>query len=155
MNRHEKYMKHFAIALLSIFLCAGCVSGFGGQEVTFEYFNLSTNEIWVTDIAGLPAWASPGRLMPSHAEDALEVTASTSFETVRIKDQIKIIWKDNGQQGWPGGLKPGELVPAGITHEAQFKRDDLGIPAKLKNGKIRFTYLGNDKWRVKLLSADK
>ena len=33
----------------------------------------------------------------------------------------------------------------------RFNREDFGIPAKLSEGKLRFTYLGNGKWRAKLL----
>ena len=141
-------MKIFVAGLMSILFCGGC---FGAQQVEFLYFNLSTNEIWVTGVIGLSAGASPGRLVPVHAEDQLSEKSMTFFETMRVADQVKIVWKEGGQQGWPGGLKPGELVPPGISHELVSKRDDLKIPAKLTSGKVRFTYLGNDKWRVKLL----
>jgi hypothetical protein len=36
------------------------------------------------------------------------------------------------------------------SHQAELKRDDWGIPPKVKKGKVRFTYLGGDKWRVKI-----
>ena len=123
-------------------------------EVTFEFFNLYQDEIWVTRIQGLPANATPGRLIPVHQETTLEVKSYTLTEPVTITPKIKILWKENGKTGWPGGLKPGETVPSGVTHAVEFQRSDLGIPAKLNSGNIRFTYLGNDKWRVKLLKAN-
>jgi len=145
-----RVMKHSIIALMLALLWTGCASIAGLPEVTFEWFNLSTNQIWVVEAEGLPPDAYAGRLMPSPAEEQLRVAASVFSETVHIKDRIKIVWKDGGAQGWPGGLKPGELVPPGVSHEVEFKRADLGIPAKLTHGKVRFTYLGGDKWRVKL-----
>jgi hypothetical protein len=142
-------MKIIIISAMSFCLFGGCVSGFGVQSVTFEYFNLSTNDIWVNNVIGLPSEAAPGHLKPCQAEDQLSVKASVFYETIPISSSIKIVWKDNGKQGWPGGLKPNELVPPGITHEVEFKRDDFGIPAKLTNVIVRFTYLGDDKWRIK------
>jgi hypothetical protein len=144
-------MKSVILGLVVTLVCAGCANGGGLPDVHFEWFNLSTNQIWVTGVTGLPPEALPGRLMPSHAEDQLEASESVFSETVRIKDRITITWRDNGAQGWPGGLKTPGSVPPGTTHQAELKRDELGIPAKLSSGKIRFTYLGNDKWRVKLL----
>src|SRR5947199_5354516 len=102
----------FALALVGV-----GSSGAVGNEVTFEYFKLSTNEIWLVAVAGLPAWAHAGRLAPVKGEDRLSVAALTTFETVRIGERLKIAWKDNGQRGWPGGLKSGELVPSGMMHE--------------------------------------
>ena len=145
-------MKRSIVILAAITAWAGC-SRLGGGDVTFEWFNLSTNQIWVTDLAGLPPKASVGRLMPSHAEAQLEVSASVFLEPVRVKDQIKITWKDGGAQGWPGGLKSGELVPPGTPQEAEFSREVLGIPAKLNSGRVRFTYLGTNTWRVRLITT--
>jgi|ERR1035441_444625 hypothetical protein len=145
-------MKRIVPILAAVLVWAGCSHIIGG-DVTFEWFNLSTNQIWVTDIAGLPPEASAGRLMPSRAEDQLEVAASVFSEPVRVKNRIKITWKDGGAEGWPGGLKRGELVPPGTPHEAEFNREALGIPAKLENGRIRFTYLGTNTWRVRLITT--
>jgi hypothetical protein len=147
-------MKHFSIILFLALFAGGCARGSDLKEVGFEWFNLSTNQIWVTELVGLPAEASAGRLMPCHAEDQLERSESIFSETVRIGSKIKIVWKDNGAQGWPGGLKTGELVPAGTTHAAEFSRDKLGIPAKMSIGKIRFTYLGGDQWRIRYFTTN-
>jgi hypothetical protein len=112
--------------------CAGC---HGMREIDFVYFNLGTNEIVVDSIDGLPLWTSPGRLVPVHTEDRLSEKSATSFdEPVDVSAMLKIAWQENGK-----------------THQAELKRNDLGIPAKLKSGKVRFTYLGADKWRVKVL----
>lgn len=145
-------MRRIIPILASVLVGAGC-SHLGGGDVTFEWFNLSTNQIWVTDIAGLPAEASAGRLMPSHAEDQLEVKASVFSEPVRVRERIRITWKDRGPEGWPGGLKPEELVPPGTPHQTEFNREALGIPAKLENGRMRFTYLGTNTWRVRLVTT--
>jgi hypothetical protein len=142
-------MRNLVVCLLMIIACSGCVGGTGLPAVSFAWFNLSTNEIWVTDAVGLPDESWAGRLQPVHGEDRLSEASSTIMETVHIKDQIVIKWKDNGKQGWPGGVNPPGSTPPGAAHEAVFKRSDFGIPAKLSSGKIRFTYLGNDKWRVK------
>lgn len=109
--KHSKCM----IVLVFMLLCVGCAEQAGLKEVGFEWFNLSTNQIWVTELVGLPAEASAGRLMPSHAEDQLESSESIFPETVRVGKQIKIVWKDNGTQGWPGGLKVPGSVPPGAT----------------------------------------
>jgi len=147
-------MKRLVIALMTILLCNGCASIAGLPEVDFEWFNITTNQIWVVDAIGLPPDATPGRLMPSPAEEPLHVKASVYSETVRIKDRIKVVWKEAGVQEWHGGLKPGELVPPGVLHEAEFDRAELGIPARLTHGKLRFTYLGGGKWRVKLYGPE-
>jgi hypothetical protein len=122
-------MKMFLASAALMVCCAGC---FGMNEVDFDYFNLSTNEIFVNSIVGLPLWVTPGVLIPGHTENQLPVKSSISFEPVKISPALKIIWREGG-----------------ISHEAKFKRDDLGIPAKIKKGKVRFTYLGGDKWRIK------
>ncbi len=141
-------LKHVILSLFVSLGCAGCASH---AEVGFEWFNLGTNEIWVTDVIGIPAEASPGRLIQNHAEDQLERSESVYSETVRLGDRITIKWKDNGKQGWPGGFTSPGSLPSGTAHVVELKREDLGIPQKLSNGKIRFTYLGDEKWRVRFL----
>ena len=139
-------MKIILAGIFSILFCGSCSAL---PEVEFIYFNLSTNEIWIERVLGLPSEASPGRLGPAKGKDRPSEKSMTFFETVRVADKLKIIWKDNGPQGWPGGGKPGDLSRPGVVHEAEFKRDDLKIPARMKSGKVRFTFLGNDKWSVK------
>src|SRR6266496_1782429 len=124
-------IKNMFLALVAALACAGCANTSAISQVTFEYFNLSTNEIWVTEVSGLPPGATPGRLMPSRGENPLEVTASVFSRAIHIKSNIKIVWKDGGKEGWPGGLKSGELVPAGVAHAVPFKRDQLGLPRKI------------------------
>ena len=144
-------MKNIILGLAAALAYTCSSNGSGLPEVTFEYFNLSTNEIWVIGVSGLPPDAAPGRLLPSREESALYVTASVFSETVRIKDRIAIMWKDNGKEGWPGGLKIPGSIPPGVAHQVEFKRKDLGLPPKMKDGKVLFTYLGNEKWRVTIL----
>jgi hypothetical protein len=89
--------------------------------------------------------------MPSRSEDQLDVTASVFSEVMNIGGRIVIKWRDNGPAGWPGGLKIPGSVPPGEAHEVEFKRNDLKIPDKLEKARVRLTYLGNDKWRIKLI----
>jgi hypothetical protein len=140
-------IKSFALGAMLMLACGGCMRR-SSADVTFEWFNLSTNEIWITDVAGIPKNASCGRLVSSPAEDQIHAAASAFSETVRIADRITITWIEGGKEGWPGGLKPGQLVPPGIPHTVGYKRDDLGLPPKLETAIIRFTYLGSDKWRI-------
>ena len=133
-------------------LWTGC-HGLSRGDVTFEWFNLSTNEIWVTDAVGLPPEACAGRLMPSHAEAQLNVKASEFLDAVGIKDRIKIAWKDNGEGGWPGGLAVPGSIPPGTAHEVELRRADLGMPAKLHSGRVRLTYLGANTWRVRMIAG--
>jgi len=105
------------------------------SEISFVYFNLSPTEIVVDSIAGLPPWASPGVLVPVRAEDQLSESRTTSLDgSIKVAPTLTIVWREGG-----------------ASHQAELKRDEVGIPAKIKKGKIRFTYLGGDKWRVKVL----
>ncbi len=119
-------------------------------EVTFVWFNLSTNEVFVTDAVGLPDQSWPGRLMPARGEDRLSEKSATIMEAVRIQDRITIKWKDNGTQGFSGYARSGSPSdnPPGVAHEATFMRAELGLPARTGNAEIRFTYVGDDKWRI-------
>jgi len=116
-----------------ICFCFGCSSM---NEIEFVYFNLSPNEIVVDSVAGLPPWASPGVLVPSHEESLLSEKSATSYDgPAAIPATLIIIWQEGG-----------------TSHQSEFKRDDFGIPVKFKQGKIRFTYLGGEKWRIKYLN---
>ncbi|MCO5053798.1 MAG: hypothetical protein M9920_16090 [Verrucomicrobiae bacterium] len=147
-------MKNLILILALAVSGVGCVtrSGVFPSEVSFEWFNLSTNEIWVVQVVGLPEEASCGRLVPTQSEDSLKRATSTFLDAVRIKNQLTIIWKEKLKE--PFTFNPGEIAPKqGIMHSVELKRDDLGIPSRMTRGKIRFTYLGNDKWRIKLLKS--
>ena len=148
----NRTMKRLFIILAYVPLWAGC-NGSSGGAVKFEWFNLSTNEIWVTDVVGLPPEASPGRLTPNHAEAQLEVSASVFSEAVGIADDIQIAWKDNGKEGWPGGLAVAGSIPPGTAHQVALRRAGLRIPAKLNTGRVRFTYLGTNTWRVRMIAG--
>jgi len=147
-------MKHNVLIFVAMLAFLGCGKSANLPEVTLEWFNLGTNQIWVTEASGIPIGASPGRLMPSLSENQLDVSASSFSEIVHIEERIVIKWMDNGKQGWPGGVNPPGSVPPGVAHEAEFSRDALGLPAKLEKNRIRFTYLGNDKWRIVRLNGN-
>ena len=116
--------------------------------VTFEWFNMGPNQIWVTSIVGCPSEASPGRIMPCTVEDRLKATTSVFLIPVGIGKDITIKWKENGKDGWPGGLEVPGTIPPGQEHQAKFTRDDLGLASEMKNTRVRLTYWGNDKWRI-------
>jgi len=142
-------MKRFVVIFASVVAWAGC-SLLGSGPVTFEWFNLGTNQVWVAEVDGLPRESCPGRLMPVPAEDRLRGATSIFSESVHVADRIKITWKEAGVAEWHDDLKPGELVPPGATHTAEFSRETLGIPAKLSGGTVRFSYLGENAWRVRI-----
>jgi|ERR1044071_4164294 hypothetical protein len=122
-------MRTVALLILSAVLLFGC-----SRQVDFVYFNLSGQEIRVTDISGLPGFATPGVLVPSSDDtNRLNEKSATSFEAVRIADQITIRWTETNKK-----------------QELQLQREGLGVPAKLSGGRLCFTYLGDGKWRVKL-----
>lgn len=123
------------------------------HEVDFVYFNLGSNEIVVKSIEGLPRWANPGLLIPVHSGDQPPKKIMDSLDAVCIESRITIKWQDNGTNGFNDYWESHESTMPGTEHKAEFKRDDLGIPATLKKGGVRFTYLGNDKWRIEYAKA--
>ena len=143
-------MSRLILALASFALLAGCSQR---GDVVFEWFNLSTNQLWVTGVVGIPDEASCGRMMPAPAEDRLFVKASHFMEPVQVAAKIQVTWKEDTVTAWQGGLKPGELVPPGASHDVAFDRTQLGIPPRLSTGTIRFTYLGGGAWKIRLLPA--
>jgi hypothetical protein len=125
-------MKTFLASVALMLCCVGCSDM---SEINFVYFNLSPNEIVIDSVAGLPPWASPGVLVPVHSDGRPSEASATSYDgAVNVPATLKIVWRERG-----------------ASHQAELKRDELGIPAKFKKGKISFTYLGGDKWRVKVL----
>ncbi len=125
-------MKAF-LASVAFMLCGvGC---FYVNKIDFVYFDLGPNEIFVDSVAGLPPWAAPGVLVPSLAEDQFSEKSATTYNgPVAVPATLTIVWHEGG-----------------ASHRLELKRDDLGIPAKIKKGKIHFSYLGADKWRVRFL----
>ncbi len=118
-------MKIFSMIFVMVALVSGCRAM---SQADFVYFNLSSNEIKVENILGLPPDTIPGVLVPVHDESGLNEKSFTLFDNVRISDSLVIVWQESG-----------------ALHQFKLMRDELGIHAKLEKGKIRFTYLGNDK----------
>lgn len=135
----------FTCAMLSL-VCVGCTKHPSG-DVEFHWLNLSTNEIWITDVSGIPKKATAGRLELSRGEDRPHAKAYSVTEKVRIPDQITLTWIE----GRPGDLEPGRSVSPEIPHTVSYKRDELGLPPILETTTIRFTYLGTNRWRVESL----
>jgi len=125
-------MKTF-LASVALMLCGVGCTGIG--EINFVYFNLSPKEIVVDSIVGLPPWASPGVLVPVHSDGRPSEASATSYDgPVNVPVALRIVWREGG-----------------ASHQAELKRDEVGIPATVRKGKISFTYLGDDKWRVNAL----
>lgn len=125
-------MKNLNAFLLLSLLLVGCSSS---SPVEFVFFNLSGQEIRVTGIVGLPPNASPGVLVSvSDDTNRLNEASSILFENIRVGDRIKITWQEGG-----------------TLREVELQRSDLGLPVRLSGGRLRFTYLGDGKWQVKLL----
>lgn len=85
---------------------------------------------------------SPPRSHGSLAPDSVERpelcgARSVFLETVRIEDRLVV-----------------KCVEAGVPHELVLIRQDLGIPKHLSRGKLRFTYVDRNEWRVRLLEGD-
>jgi hypothetical protein len=108
------------------------------REVDFVYFNLSTNEIRVTDVAGLPRDMTPGVLVPV-ADDTnrLNESSATCWESVSVGDAIKITWTESG-----------------TSRQFEAKRAELSIPARLDGGQVRFTYRGRGQWRIRFVDQN-
>ena len=100
-------MNRFVAPLRTLLLLSGRTGGLITKEVAFEYFNWNTNEIRVTDIAGLPPWASPARLIPGRARDLLVANTAGASDAVAIQSRLKSLWVDNGRRGWQDGLDTG------------------------------------------------
>ena len=125
-------MKTFLASVALMLCCLGCSDM---SETTFVYFNLSPKEIFVDSVAGLPPGHHQALWFRFIPMGGLQRRAQLpDGETVRVPPTLKISWKEGGS-----------------SHQAELKRDEVGIPAKIKKGKISFTYLGDDKWRVKVL----
>jgi hypothetical protein len=125
-------MKKLLLITFSMLCLLGCSRGV--KEVDFVYYNLSGHQIFVTDVAGLPHWVSPGVLVPvSDDTNRLNEKSATSWEAVRIADELKIRWTE-----------------ADKSEEVLLRRAELSLPTELRGGRLCFTYLGNQKWRVVL-----
>ena len=126
------------MSLALVLCCMGCTR----SQVEFAYFNLSSHEIWVTDVIGVPKNDPPGRLTPVPNDDRISENTAFYFQAVRVADKLEIVWQEGGPKGWPGG----KYLPTGRSHVAVLTREDLGMPAKVENGEVRLTYMGRDKW---------
>ena len=125
-------MKKLLFITISTLLLFGCSRGI--REVDFVYYNLSRHQIYVTDVNGLPSWVSPGVLVPvSDDTNRLNEKSFASWEAVRVADQLRIRWTETDK-----------------SEEVSLNRTELSLPTKLTGGRLCFTYLGNQKWRVVL-----
>jgi len=125
-------MNRYLLMLFAL-LCWGCRAHV--HEVSFQYYNMGASEIRVLDIQGVSVAAAPGVLSVDHHEGSpLEGKCSTFFEKVYVGKKITVIWQEDNS-----------------SHEAELKRDELGLPAELKWGRVRFSYLGDGQWRVNLV----
>lgn len=130
--------KIYVAGLLLALGCAGCTQ----RHVELSYFNLSNHEIWVTDVVGVPEDAPPGRLTPVPDEERLSENSSYYFQTVRIADKLRIVWREGGQQVSAAD----KSASKGFLHAVELTREQVGVPAKVKDGEVRLTYLGKGRW---------
>ena len=120
-------MKQLLLVItLGTALLTGC-----SREVVFAWSNVSGREITVDNVTGLPAWASPGVLVSNSNDSPQKESHAVNPETLRIANQIRISWTEDGKK-----------------QEFEFQRADVGVPATLRRGRLCFTYLGDGKWRV-------
>jgi hypothetical protein len=64
----------------------------------------------------------------------LNRACSTFSESVPMGETIKIAWDEGG-----------------VSRRYEVRRSDVSLPPRLDGGQIRFTYLGQGKWRVRFL----
>lgn len=125
-------MTKLLLSFLSVMLLVGCSEI---RQVDFVWFNLSDHEIVVTGISGLPPTVAPGVLVTvSDDTNRLNRAGVTLFESVHVADAIKIVWEEGG-----------------LSREFETRRLDLSLPSRLDEGQIKFTYLGDGKWRVRFV----
>lgn len=114
-----------------IMLCSGC-----GDSGWTEYYNvnLSEQKLKVT-IVGFSPDASPGALMPGAGTSQLkEKTQHIAGEPITIDETITISWTIEGSS---------------VMNSVKLKRDDMGIPAQVRGGRITFTYTADGEWNIK------
>ena len=118
-----------AFALL---VATGCARLSG---VDFVWFNVSGHEITVTGISGLPAFSTPSVLVPvPNDTNRLNEASATCWDSVKVGDSIKFVWSEGG-----------------VSRQFEAKRVELGIPSRLNGGQVRFTYIGEGKWRIRFV----
>lgn len=118
------------LLLGTILLASTAVVG-ATNSVEFSFSNRSTNVLYVK-VAGLPATASPGVLAPS--SHGWERATSAYSGAVRVKDEIKLEWSE-----------------AAKKHLIELKRKDLGLPENISRTAVHFTYLGEGRWKIKVV----
>jgi hypothetical protein len=111
------------------------------RSVSIEYYNLSEKVINVVDVSGMPAVAASGIVMPypGGEENPMFKADQPLQAPLLIPARIKIIW-----------LEGGTSAGTGSPHQAEIRRDEFGVPESLSNKALRFIYLGNNQWRLKL-----
>ena len=118
-----------------IMACCFMVGCAEPKHVDFVFFNLSGMQIRVVNIDGLPPGVAAGYLVPVHDENnRLQESSTSFFDPILVADRLKIVWQE-----------------AGVLRELELTREELGLPSKLEDSKVRFTYQGNGKWRVSRL----
>lgn len=130
-----KYRMKILFAIAAVLLGAGCLNCAGETQVVFEFVNLSTNKIRSEAVRGFPPVVAGGSLLPAQDEGHPDATVVLEGP-LGVPEQITMVWKEGG-----------------VSRETQLKRSELGLPATLANQRIRFAYLGNGKWRIKLVKS--
>ncbi|MBN2511805.1 MAG: hypothetical protein JXB18_02595 [Sedimentisphaerales bacterium] len=119
----------FKCLLVSIITLSGC-NNWNWTDI--EYTNISNNRLRV-DVSGVSPDISPGNMAPN--TDGAGSKAGLHFgDPVHLSDNIIIGWTIGSEQ---------------TKYKKEFKRNDLGIPAIVKGGKIEFIYTEDNDWEIK------
>jgi hypothetical protein len=140
-NTIKAWCVGLALLLSVLIFAAGCSTVMDYRSVSLEYYNLSEKVIKVVDVSGMPAVAASGILMPypGQEENPMMKAEQSLQAPLLIPAKIKILW-----------LEGGTSAGSGSPHQAEIRRDEFGVPESLSNKAIRFIYLGNNQWRLKL-----
>jgi hypothetical protein len=100
---------------------------------TIVYFvNLTSHTLYATT-EGIDPDPCPGVVNPGAGTTQLSANGAQFYGPVAIDDTITMLWT---------------VVGNSTTNKAEFKRDDLGMPAKVNGGKITFTFTSNCTWQI-------
>ena len=124
-------MRCLKTLVLAMALC-GCQGNSGHVEFLFR--NFGPNLVCVEEIAGLPPVVACGNLVPARDTNRLSQASMSFHSSIDVEDELIIKWSE--------GDSP---------HSLKVSRTALGLPRRLTEHRVQFTYLGNQQWHVKLL----
>jgi hypothetical protein len=87
--------------------------------------------VFVTRVVGFDAQVAPGWLLAHQDPTRLLLEYPGS---VRVEDSVVVFWKSGDEE-----------------HSKRFSREELGLPRKISDLTLRFTYDSGGCWRVERL----